>query len=198
MIQQVNFIIYMRGIYMKKAMVLLVTLVTTTNVLAACGNSSKENKVSKVKVEQSSNSKKKTSSKKQKESSSQETSEASVDSSSSVQTSQSQTDSSDQDSQSTSESDQHAPYSIVGVWQDKRESSSKLTFKADGSFEKYSAAAGFKTTGTYQIVSQQDDNVTVSMSLKYPNGQTEEQNAQYKFTNENILVAGNQQYERSN
>ena len=179
---------------MKKTTLFGITMLASTFFLTACSNSSQQHQESETKVSQSNKVKKKkqsakrqTTSERQQESSQQK---ASVISDSSNNQSQAE--------QATSESVKKETYSITGTWQDQHEKNSNLTFKADGNFEKYSATAGFKITGTYQIVSQEDNTIVVKMLMKYPNGQSEEQTAQYKFTNEHTLVAGNQQYIRNN
>lgn len=173
---------------MKKIAIMAVTLLTTTSLLVACGSHvTKKTNTSSEKTSKSVNHKKKSSKKDSSQSSVKE-----IVSQSSVVESESQS----QSQSSSSEKPVH--YSIVGSWEGKQESGSKITFNEDGTFEKYSATAGFKTSGTYRVVNQEGNTMVVHIAIKYPNGQTHEQDTQYQFTNEKTLIEGNQQYIRNN
>lgn len=170
----------------KTAIISIILFLATTSLLAACGShATKKTNTSSGKM---SISRKKKSAKKD---SSQSSVKEIISQSSAVESeSQSQ-------SQSSS-SEKPAHYSIVGSWEGKQESGSKIIFNEDGTFEKYSATAGFKTSGTYRVVNQEGNTMVVHIAIKYPNGQTHEQDTQYQFTNEKTLIEGNQQYVRNN
>lgn len=178
------------GVCMKKNIGLAFTALIITGFLVACGaNTSKDNNTSSDKVRKTISHKKKSS----KKSVSQSTKEKVLSQSSVVQP-----ENESQSQSSSTREPESVHYSIIGSWTGKQESGSKITFNGDGTFEKYSATAGFKTTGTYQVVRQEGNTMVVHIAIKYPNGQTHEQDTQYQFTNEKTLIEGNQQYIRNN